>query len=297
MGFLHTIRFILNHPLNRHRPLPALLGFMRWQIGSTLLTGAVAVPFVNGTRLLTRRGMTGATQNIYCGIQEFEEMGFVLHALRPGDLFVDVGANIGSYTILAAGVCEADAIAIEPVPSSFVHLMDNVRLNDLQTRVTALNTAVGDIKGCLRFTANLDTMNHVISDSEDNEQAAISVPVDTIDSILMNKTPTVMKIDVEGYETKVLKGAQNILSTKTLLAVMMEINGSGDRYGFDDARLHSDMTNLGFARLAYDPLTRALAPQETRSIKSGNALYARDVSALAERVKSAPRRTVHGTRL
>lgn len=47
--------------------------------------------------------MTGATGNWYCGLQEYEDMSFVLHALRPGDLFVDVGANIGSYSILAAG--------------------------------------------------------------------------------------------------------------------------------------------------------------------------------------------------
>jgi predicted RNA methylase len=72
--------------------------------------------------------MTGATQKIYCSLQEFEDMALLLHVLRPGDLFVDVGANVGSYTILAAGVCGANVISIEPVPSTFTHLADNIHL-------------------------------------------------------------------------------------------------------------------------------------------------------------------------
>jgi hypothetical protein len=51
-------------------------------------------------------GMTGATGNLYVGLHEFEEMAFLLHFLRPGDLFADVGANVGSYTILAAVAVE-----------------------------------------------------------------------------------------------------------------------------------------------------------------------------------------------
>jgi hypothetical protein len=49
-------------------------------------------------------GMTGATQNIYVGLQEFVDIMLTLHFLRKGDLFLDMGANVGSYTILASGV-------------------------------------------------------------------------------------------------------------------------------------------------------------------------------------------------
>jgi hypothetical protein len=63
----------------------------------------VVVPFVGDTRLLVARGMRGATGNVYVGLHEFEEMAFALHALRPSSRFIDVGANVGSYTVLAAG--------------------------------------------------------------------------------------------------------------------------------------------------------------------------------------------------
>jgi hypothetical protein len=51
--------------------------------------------------------MKGAAHFIYPGVCEFEEMAFVLHYARPTDLFVDVGANIGAYTVLAAGASGA----------------------------------------------------------------------------------------------------------------------------------------------------------------------------------------------
>ena len=63
--------------------------------------------------------MTGATGNIYTGLHEFEDMMFLLHLLRPGDIFVDAGANIGSYTVLASAVVGAKSISFEPVPPLF----------------------------------------------------------------------------------------------------------------------------------------------------------------------------------
>ena len=57
--------------------------------------------------------MYGATGNIYCGLHDFEEMSFLMHFLRAGDVFADVGVNVGAYSMLAASV-GARAIAFEP---------------------------------------------------------------------------------------------------------------------------------------------------------------------------------------
>jgi len=65
------------------------------------MPGPIALPFVGGSVLLAIRGMTGASGNWYCGLAEFEDMALVLHALRPGELFVDIGANVGAYSVLA----------------------------------------------------------------------------------------------------------------------------------------------------------------------------------------------------
>lgn len=115
MGLVSTLNFIMGHRLNADRP--AVARFAPWQIGSRLMNAPIAVPYVDQAHLLVSRGMTWATQNINCGLQEFEDMAFVLHALREGHIFVDVGA----YTVLAGGAVGAECVTIEPIPATFPH--------------------------------------------------------------------------------------------------------------------------------------------------------------------------------
>ena len=291
-----TVSFILRHPLNRTRKAAALGRFVRWQLGSRIALGSVAVPFVDSTRLLVRPGMTGATQNVYCGLQEFEEMGFVLHALRPGDLFVDVGANIGSYTILAAGASGANCVSFEPSPATFVHLLDNIRLNNLASKVTAKNVVVGASVGSVTFTAGLDTMNHVAAEREVLGDT-IDVRVEPLDLALGASAVTLLKIDVEGYETEVVKGASDVMRRDSLLAVVMELNGSGLRYGCDEEQIHQSMIRWGFEAVRYDPLQRTLTQLGSRNSANGNTLYVRNLARLRERVRTAPMHKVLGASL
>ncbi len=99
----NLLKFVWNHPLNRKGRWAAWLRVLRWQLAARLMPGRIALPFVEETWLFAQRGMTGATGNWYCGLHEVEEMAFVLHLLRVGEHFVDIGANIGSYTMLAGG--------------------------------------------------------------------------------------------------------------------------------------------------------------------------------------------------
>src|SRR5579885_744965 len=161
-GALRTLRFIYRHPLNRNAPFRAIWRFAAWQVATRLHPSALVVPYVGDTRLVVERGMTGATGNVYCGLHEFEDMAFVLHALRPEDLFVDVGANVGSYTILASGAAGARCISFEPAPSAYRALLDNIRLNDLLYRVEARNECLAAAPGEVQLTSGLDTVNHVV---------------------------------------------------------------------------------------------------------------------------------------
>src|SRR5262249_61074379 len=105
-----------------------------------------------------------ATGNLYVGLHEFERMAFLLHFLRRGDLFADVGANVGSYTILAAVAVGTDVIAFEPGESALSWLVRNVELNGVLDRVEVRREAVGAKSGMVFFTSGLDTMNHIAPD-------------------------------------------------------------------------------------------------------------------------------------
>lgn len=155
--------FIENHPLVGKHPTKAYWRFLKWQLSQSIYPKTVVHTFTEKTRLNVKKGMTGATGNIYTGLHEFPDMGFVLHFLRKEDVFGDVGANIGSYTILASGHVGARTIAFEPIPETFYWLKKNIKLNQLEAKVHAFNIGLGSETGVLRFTATHDTVNYVLT--------------------------------------------------------------------------------------------------------------------------------------
>ena len=142
--------------------MTATLRFLRWQIVSRV-RDEVIVDWIDGTRFAAKRGMTGVTGNIYAGLHEFADMAFVLHFLRPSDLFADVGANVGSYTILASGVVGCRTVAFEPDPVTAAALERNIALNRISERVETRIAAVGERDGLVRFSVGLDTENHIVT--------------------------------------------------------------------------------------------------------------------------------------
>jgi len=256
----------------------------------------VAVNFVNQTKLLVAPGMTGATGNIYTGLHEFQDMAFALHLLRPNDLFVDIGANVGSYTVLAASV-GAKSISVEPIKIAFDHLMRNIHLNGISDSVDARNIGVSSDKGSLEFTSGLDTVNHVVNGNRQNGSVVCAVEVDTLDHVVGERCPVLLKIDVEGFETEVIAGARDVLSKPSLLAVIMELNGSGQRYGFNEGDLYRRMIEYGFGPYSYEPYERSLNELGGKNYQAGNTLFVRDVETVRQRLQTAPPFVVMGKSL
>lgn len=279
----NLLKYCWGHPLNAGGRFAALGRVARWQVATRLIPGPMALPFVRGTFLLTSRGMTGATGNWYCGLHEVAEMGFLLHLLRPGEHFLDVGANVGSYTVLAGGAVGARVTAVEPVPETFAHLQRNVALNDIGQRTRCCQLGLSEQAGMLRFSKDLDTVNHVLAEGE--ELPAVEVSVTRLDDLVGQDVPVLIKMDVEGHELAVLRGAQTTLADPRLFALIMEINGSGSRYGVSDAELIDLMRGHGFAPHGYDPFRRCLVE---RVSTSGNTVFVRDTVAVEARLSSAP---------
>jgi hypothetical protein len=156
---------------------------------------------------------------------------------------------------------------------------------------------MGSQSGVLQFTVNQDTVNHVISDSEKNLINTISITIDTLDNIVAKQSPNILKIDVEGFETHVIAGADHVLSQDSLEAVIMELNGSGSRYGFDEMALHQKMLEYGFNTFTYSPFDRTLNPLHGKNLQSGNTLYLKNVDKVSERLAMASPFRVNGLEL
>jgi FkbM family methyltransferase len=287
---LATLRLFARHPLAARDKLSAARRYLSWQLATRILPGEYILPFANGARLVVRRSLTGATGNVYFGLHEFEEMAFVCHFLRPGDLFVDIGANVGTYTVLGAAVGGADAYAYEPVPATLKHLEANVAVNGLGERVKIRRVALGGSAGVIRVTQDEGATNHVAAAS-DSTEATTEVPVVRLDDDLGGRVPTLIKMDVEGFEEEVLGGASRVLADRNLRAIIVEINGQGQRYGSSDEAVRQHLRAAGFERMSYDAFDRALVaarPLADPRRVSDNELYVRDAAFVQERVRSAP---------
>lgn len=284
-----VVESIAAHPLNRGRTVKALSRFLGWQISSRISSGPIVLPWVNDVRIVARQGDTGITGNIYCGLHEYADMAFVLHATTPQDFFVDIGANVGSYVLLACGAAGARGLALEPVPSTYARLMDNLLVNNLLGRVRAINSGASEAEQTLYFSADEDTTNHVVTGPRnENPTNTIAVPTVAIDAILDGTEATILKIDVEGYEHEVIRGAQKSLSKAN--AVIIEINGSGARYGHSDAELIAELLRLGLSPHRYLPDEYRLIPVDVHDeVHSGNMLFIRDArsfeAALARQLR------------
>lgn len=282
------LRIVWNHPLCRERHLDMLCRFLKWHISGRLAPGDVAVDWVNGSRFLARPWHYGFSTNVYCGLLEFNDMSFLLHSLRANDLFIDVGANRGSYTVLAGAAVGANVIAVEPVPDTYTNLQANVNLNGMSDRVECYNIGLGNEEGSLVFTADAsDCVNHVVSKGEEAGET-VSVPVHLLDNIVGGRTPFLIKMDVEGYEWFVLKGGVKTLEEESLQAIIIEFNNTGlDRYGVGDDKIHQLLLDKGFGPTKYDPFSRELtAIDPFEGNRSGNIIYVRDAVLVAERLKS-----------
>lgn len=297
MSALSLLDFVTGHPLNAGRKWQALWRTLRWQLASRLLAGDFVHPWVDDSRFLVRAGETGLTGNIYCGLMEYADMAFLLHVLRRGELFVDVGANVGSFSILAGAVVGARGCAVEPVPATFHRLVENMRINHIEDAVECVNAGVGSASGVLRFSSDMDVGNRALADGE-QRAGGIEVPATTLDALLAGRSPCLVKIDVEGYESAVIAGAGATLRDPALLAVIMELNGSGAKYGFDEAKLFEAMVAHGFQPCAYLPVERRLlAGQDAGQVATDNVIFVRDLEAVRARLQGAAAFTVNGKRV
>ncbi len=287
---LRTLDHIVSHPLNRQHRLRAVGRYFGWQLRSRTLSRRAVINYVDDTQLLIRRGCYAGTHALYTGLCDTEEMSLALHMLRPGDLFVDVGANEGTWTVFTSGAAGADSIAIEPTPITFTHLQDNIRLNHLESLVDAQQAAVGDHDGSARLNYGTSSgTNYVASDELSAQEDSIEVPIYRLDTLLGDRQANFLKIDVEGFEKAVIDGAERMLAQRDLSILIMETIGGGERYGFDDDALHRRILDFGFQTASYDPFARRLMIDQPYTHTTNNTIYVRNFDFVEDRIRTARR--------
>ena len=192
-NLIKILKYIFAHPLGSRHKIISFSLFISWQLRQYLFPGVRNLKFFNGAQMSVQKNDTGVTGNIYVGIQDFSEISFALHFLTKNDVFVDVGANVGFYSIVLSKSKEVKSYAFEPILSTFDKMTNNIRLNNIEHQISAINFAVGASSGRFKMSSDLNTVNHVLSSSEQHDNYN-NVDIIVLDSFFLGlKLPTLIK--------------------------------------------------------------------------------------------------------
>lgn len=272
------------HELTANKPRQALRRYINTNLQFSYKTRVIH-QWVNGLKLSIQKGDAGLVGNIYYGLYEFRESLFLLHFLRREDCFLDVGANMGHFSILTSGSVGNKTICVEPLKTTFNRLQEQVILNKLDALVQAHNCGVSSEAGTLFLSNDKGVMNKIVDVCHPK---ATAINVQTIDQLVNRTSVAAMKIDVEGFELQALKGAVRTLNSATLKVVIVELNGSGKNYNIEDDEISNFLIALGFLPYRYLPFTRKLNPLDKYDKNQFNTIFIRDVDFINERIATAP---------
>lgn len=263
---------IKRHPLTKSAPLKGLLRYMLFNLSQSIVVKPKIFNWIGGLKFYAEKGDAGLVGNIYYKLMDYEDSMFLMDHLKKEDLFVDIGANLGHYTMLASGICKAKTIAIEPIESTIEKLKRNVSLNSLKDKVTILGYGVGDKSEILNFTTDKTVMNSVSLEENNN---TIKIEVRTLDELLKGENPTFIKIDVEGYEYKVLKGANEVLGKPSLKYLLVEFNNSGEKFSLQDDDVFNLILKYDFVPIRYQANEKQIDVIKSFNTDKFNTLFIR----------------------
>lgn len=226
---------------------------------------------------------------------ENEEVLFLNRFLKPGDQFIDIGANSGLFTIYAAQKVgdQGQVFAFEPTDTTFRKLCENVVLNNF-TNISTYQLAISSKNEDLEFyslSEGFDAWNSLAKPIVDKKYKILNVKAIQIDKmneigIDFNKS-TLVKIDIEGWELNAIKGGVTCLSYENSPVLMIEFADEHARNTGGSCReLYTFLVSLNYRLFRYDKLKNELAHAPILDYYYENLIATKNADFVNERLKS-----------
>jgi FkbM family methyltransferase len=188
------------------------------------------VTIAHGPAAGMRISCGGAFPSRALGTAEPEVQEAIAGRLKTGDVFFDLGANVGFYTLLGARAVgqSGTVVAVEPQPKAVERLRHNLALNSL-TNVSVVAAAVAEVSGDGELALSLDGVLEWagLLDGDWPAEKRVTVSITTIDELSEGVAPpTLIKLDVEGAEVRALAGAERTLRASRPV-IVCEAHGTG----------------------------------------------------------------------
>ncbi len=230
---------VVEHPLNRKDKIKTLFRILWWKFNQYFLNIPAVVEIQDNVKCICYPDSSYSGLVVYKKLPEYYEMKYIANILENNDRFIDIGANIGAISLIAASRIgkKGRVYAFEPDINVLPRLRENVCLNDYKN-IEIFNKAVSDSVSRIKFVnEGLSEVSHLAY--SDNETVSVdSVKSVTLDDFVLTrkiKKIKMLKVDVEGAEMKVLLGAKKALSRTSYLLIEMNKNSLKYGYTFDQA--------------------------------------------------------------
>jgi len=234
---------------------------------------------------------------IYCYNFELLERKFVNAFLRPGDIFVDVGANIGIFSLIASELVGKKGLvyAFEPCPVTYRRLKHNIKLNNFyniychQLALSDNNCQQSIILSLDGFDAWNSLAKPAMGESFSSEIINTMRWDDFVIQHQLQDKVSLMKIDVEGWESYVLSGGMETLSREDAPVLLIEFTEQAAQLANSSCReLYQALENLGYQMFIYNPEDRDLTPYPLQiNFPNLNLIAAKKTKIVESRLKGA----------
>jgi FkbM family methyltransferase len=222
----------------------AVAKFWCWAVLRRTVQPSVVIALPTGGTFIVPSWSQIGGYLIATGFTEVSEQMFVSRLVRPGDLLVDVGSNIGLYGV-TAGFHGAQVVAFEPVERAWNQTATNLTANQIAYEVHPW--ALSDFDGVSAFAED-DVESHL------DHEGAIQVEVRRLDGLSLPGAPvTVLKVDAEGHDLKVLKGCPNFLTDRRPVVLV-------EYWTYNSMEIKEFLSALGYRFFEYDWRSNNLIP-------------------------------------
>lgn len=202
---------------------------------------------------------TAPTMLVNHGRYEIDVHPAIRRVVQDSRVVVDVGANIGWYSLhIARWQPEARILAFEPIPTTFAQLERNITLNNLEGRVQAFQTGLGEVQDQVTFYVP-SFMGSVAASRqplfETDENAVITATIEPFDTWLGAQSVDhvdFVKCDIEGAELLFLRGAKEALTAHRPIVMLEMLRKWSQRYGYHPNDIITFMAGLGYVCTFYE---------------------------------------------
>lgn len=237
--YIYSLLETLDHPFNRNHKLFTLFRILFWKINQWYFKFPVVVQIDKNINCICYPDSSYGGMVVYSRWAEYGVMKNITSNLKSNSVYMDVGANIGDTTIIAAGYTKNKIYAFEPSPIAFPRLVENISLNNLKDQIISEKIVLSDKNGKVKFAemATSET-SHIHTSSKSPKGKIFEVNAITLDKYCKShKIPKIdlIKIDVEGAEMLVLLGAEEMLSKHKIIHILVELNTQSAQYGYNNS--------------------------------------------------------------